>query len=222
MQRKVECMDINKCRLFEGLTKSQVYRLLESCGARRKEFQKGEIIFHEGESVTDFCIVENGSLEGVRFLIDGSRDVAAILSEGDVFGDVLAVSGSRGAPVTIVSREESSVIFVPFELFFSRIGVSENAIVLRNLIKCISDKYFDLNFRLSCVACRTLREKIMFYLHSVSGHSDAPFNIPFDRAALADFLCIDRSALSRELSRLKAEGHIDYYKNTFKIFQNER
>ena len=92
--------------------------------------------------------------------------------------------------------------------------------VLKNLIHSVSDKYFALQFRINCIACRSLREKIMYYLVTVGGHSKEPFNIPLDREALADFLCTDRSALSRELSSLRKDGIIDYYKNTFKLKQN--
>lgn len=217
MQRKAVYMDYSKCRLFDGLERSQSEELLRMCGARSRAFAKGEVVLHEGEIVTDFCIVESGMLEGVRYLIDGSRDVAAVFSEGDVFGDVLAVSGTQRAPVTIAANGESVVLFVPFECFFKCCVSDASARALRNLIQCISDKYFDLNFRLSCISCKTLRDKVLFYLQTVSRHSREPFNIPLDREALADFLRIDRSALSRELSKLKREGIIDYYKNTFKI-----
>ena len=177
-------------------------------------------MLREGEKVNDFCIIESGTLEGVRYLVDGLRDVAAVLTEGDVFGDVLAISGGRRSPVTVIARTESYVVFIPFDLFFSGIGGEVNAKVLKNLIHSVSDKYFALQFRINCIACRSLREKIMYYLVTVGGHSKEPFNIPLDREALADFLCTDRSALSRELSSLRKDGIIDYYKNTFKLKQN--
>ena len=213
-------MYIDKCRLFAGLTKSQAMRLLEAEGTKRICFKKGEVVLREGEKVNDFCIIESGTLEGVRYLVDGLRDVAAVLTEGDVFGDVLAISGGRRSPVTVIARTESYVVFIPFDLFFSGIGGEVNAKVLKNLIHSVSDKYFALQFRINCIACRSLREKIMYYLVTVGGHSKEPFNIPLDREALADFLCTDRSALSRELSSLRKDGIIDYYKNTFKLKQN--
>ena len=88
-------MYIDKCRLFAGLTKSQAMRLLEAEGTKRICFKKGEVVLREGEKVNDFCIIESGTIEGVRYLVDGLRDVAAVLTEGDVFGDVLAISGGR-------------------------------------------------------------------------------------------------------------------------------
>ncbi len=217
---KRENMFVKKCRLFDGISENQAMDILKTCGARSVNFRKGDVILHEGEFVSDIGIVESGFLEGVRYLVDGSRDVAAVFSEGDVFGDVLAVSGSRGAPITVLSRCDSTVAFVPFKRLFDNAEENDSR-VLYNLMKCISDKYFDLNFRLMCIACPTLRKKLLFYLGTVGGHSREPFNIPLDRAALADFLCTDRSALSRELSKMKRDGLLDFYKNTFRLFHSD-
>lgn len=213
-------MFIDKCRLFDGITEKQAIDILNSCGARSVSFRRGDVILHEGELVSDIGIVESGYLEGVRYLADGSRDVAAVFSEGGVFGDVLAVSGSRGAPITVISRCESRVTFIPFKRLFDNAEENDSR-VLYNLMKCISDKYFELNFRLRCIACPTLRKKLLFYLVTVGGHSREPFNIPLDRAALADFLCTDRSALSRELSKMKRDGLLDFYKNTFRLLSSD-
>ncbi len=209
-------MYIEKCRLFKGISHSDAEKILKNGKARQAVLEKGQTVFHEGAIIREIGIVAEGVLEGVRFLADGSRDVAAVLTVGDIFGDVLAVSEGRGAPITLVCASNAKILFLPFEGILCGKNPC-NITVLHNLLACISDKYFDLNFRISCITCRTLSEKIMFYLNGVSGGSREAFNIPLDRNALADFLCAERSALSRELSRLKKAGIIDYYKNTFKI-----
>jgi CRP-like cAMP-binding protein len=91
--------------------------------------------------------------------------------------------------------------------------------LIRNLLWAVSQKYFELQERLACLIQPTLRDKLLFYLKGVANKAGShTFNIPFDRAALAEYLNAERSALSRELSAMKRDQLIDYYKNTFKLY----
>ncbi|MEG2004070.1 MAG: Crp/Fnr family transcriptional regulator [Clostridia bacterium] len=184
-----------------------------------KKYQKGETAIHEGEICTEIGIVAQGKFEGLQYSINGTRELMGIFEIGDIFGDVLAMTDGKHSPVTVNASTDGEVYFVPFANF-EKSGTNRE-ILLKNLIKIISKKYFSLLFRANCLSKRTIREKILFYLSKQSEESkQTSFNIPFDRAALADFLNVDRSALSRELSAMKKEKTIDFYKNTFKLLDN--
>ncbi len=211
-------MIIQKCNLFEGIDAEQTAKILKSCKAVKRRYQKGSTVINEGETVNEIGIVESGELEGVRFFANGNRDVAAVFEAGDVFGGVLAVSGEKRSPVSVVCKTDCEVLFLNFENVLSD-AYNGNTALLHNILKCVCDKYFSLDMRVKCLAQRSIREKIMFYLNGFAKKAGEPFNIPLDRTALADYLSADRSALSRELSNMKTDGIIDYYKNTFVILK---
>lgn len=162
-------------------------------------------------------LILEGNCIGETFTESGRRDIAALLGEGEVFGDVLAMSRGGKSPVTLTAENNVLVMFIPFEKLMSA-SINPNNLLLHNLTQIISEKYFSLLFRVNCLSKPTLREKILYYLHEMKQKSgSSTFSVDFNRSQMADFLAADRSALSRELSNLKKEGIIDFYKNTFSI-----
>lgn len=221
MKRALDYEKMASYPLFAGLSAADIENFVNAPSVRVKMYAKGDILLCEGDESSEIGLLLAGSCVGETFSESGKRDFAARFFEGDVFGDVLAMSGKQKSPVSVSATAETKVLYIPFEKLFTADCV-KSAFLIKNLAKLISDKYFALLFRANCLSKPTLREKILFFLHeSRVFHGSDTFSVDFDRNELADFISADRSALSRELSRLKSEGMIDFYKNTFSLKNHE-
>lgn len=207
---------LSKCRLFEGLTEEEITRFAHASG-RTAMYSAGRTVLGEGESCSDIGILLSGSLIASSWDRWGKPSPVTKLSPGDIFGDVLASGTGRGSPVTVKAAASAEIIFIPFSALLNGETLkSGGQTVLKNLSAIISDKYFELFGRIRCLTAPTLRDKIYTMLYHY-GKAGETFSMPMDREKMAAYLDCDRSALSRELSRMKAEGIIDFYKNTFRI-----
>jgi len=198
--------------------------LLECLRAHIKHYDKGEFLLREQETVDCLGILMTGSVEASKLEISGKRLIISRLEQGDIFGDVLSLRSERHSPVTVTALENVAALLIPIVSLFSPCNkqcASHNKLI-QNLLNSVSAKFFELYNRISCITRSTTREKIMFFLKSMSkttctGPQGCVFSIPYDRAALAEYLNVDRSALSRELSAMKRDGLLDYHKNNFRL-----
>jgi len=194
--------------IFASFAPDELLQLVKSSGAFCRAYPKGGVIIAEGENSGNMGVLITGRCTGESVSEDGRRESVAHFAPGDVFGDILAMDPSSRSPVTVIADSESKVMFFPFEGLLSR-PCSVSARLLANLLGIVSHKYFALLFRASCISKPTLRGKILAFLHGMRIETgSSSFTVPYSRSELADFLACDRSALSRELSRMKAEGII--------------
>ena len=208
--------------LFKNLSPEELREFARGSGSFCRVYAKGEAVIREGESVGNIGVLVSGRCTGESVSEDGRRESVAHILPGDVFGDILAMNKDGKSPVTVRAAAESKVMFIPFVSLLSG-SCSVSARLMANLLGLVSQKYFSLLFRVSCVSKPTLRGKIAAYLHGMRIETGSQtFTVPFSRAELADFLACDRSALCRELSRMKSEGLIDYGKNRFNIIAFEK
>jgi CRP-like cAMP-binding protein len=209
-----------KTDFFKGLSASEAERFLACSGARLKTYPKKQTIIREQENVADIGIILSGTANAFKYDAGGKQVLISQVCAGSSFGEVLAAAGSKKSPVTVVADSGVTAVLIPFSkasnLCAKTCGF--HAQILSNLFGIISAEYFELFNRINCIIRPTLREKILFYLSfAAKGANGNTFNIPFNRAALAQYLNADRSALSRELAHMKKDGLIDYYKNSFVI-----
>ncbi len=208
-----------KCRLFEGLTEIEYENLMKCLSPVYQRYQKGEIAVMEGATLSDIGIIMGGTFEARKESIYGDSVIISRLSAGDLIGEALCASGNP-SPVTVFATEDCEVMFISFSRIMSTCssGCLYHKRLISNLTKTLAQQYFVLHDRISCLMLKSLKTKIMQYLLlCAKKEGKNTFNIPFDRDGLAAYLGCDRSALSRELARLKEDGIIDYYKNSFKI-----
>lgn len=212
-----------KTKLFEGICASDAKALLSCLRARLSAYEANSDIIFEQSEIRDIGVIVSGSAYAYKTDLSGKRIIMTMLEAGSVFGEVLSASLKKKSPVTVTATEPVLVVLIPNDGVVSRCvqACLRHEKLLLNLMDIISCKYFDLHERISCIIRPTLREKILFYLRGCSKNAgNCVFTIPFDRAALAEYLNADRSALSRELSAMKREGVIDYYKNSFRLLRH--
>ena len=203
--------------LFQGLSQTEIDRILDTTGYTQKKYYAGEMIMHQGDKVHDIGIVTSGVATGKKYTADGEEIVVQVLTENKIFGDVLSGADGFASPVTVQAQTDCSILFINYEkLLYSPLPQAHR--ILQNMIQNISLKYFAQNRRMEILMMKSVRSKVMAYMQwQATVNSSNSFSINMDRQLMADFLGVDRSALSRELSRMKKDGLIDYHKNRFTL-----
>lgn len=217
MQRNKNLEEIS---LFDGFSKPEKTELMLCIDAEMIRCENEKIILHEGDRNTWIFIVLAGEAYGVKYDLSGREVIYTKMTRGSIFGDMLAVSVNNESPVTIRASAGTEILRFCFENLVAPEGESPALRVrlLKNLTSELAQKYFDLQVRMNCLLCPTLREKIIEYLQNeVRKQKGYTFNITLNREKLASYLNIDRSALSRALSSMKKDGILDFYKNSFKL-----
>lgn len=205
--------------LFCGLDGPELEALVHCLAPARRSFGRGEVLLRAGEPGGSVGVVLCGAIEAHRTAPDGTCVPMAHMEPGGVFGDVLGGS-SLTSPVTVTAAEPCTVLFFSYQRLLTQCGCGcpAHARLLQNLVRTISDKYFALSRRIELLMLKSLRAKICVYLLAEAECAGADtFNIRYTRAQLAEHLGCDRSALSRELSRMQADGLIATYKSSFKL-----
>lgn len=206
---------LNENILFSGLSDQRIQAVLDSTGYTQKKYSAGDIIVHQGDAVHNIGIVTAGSATGKKYTANGEEIVVSVLTENKIFGDVLSGADGFASPVTVQARTDCTVLFINYEkLLYSPHPQAHR--ILQNMIQNISLKYFAQNKRMEILMMKSVRSKVTAYLEwQRSAKGSRSFSIDMDRQLMADFLGVERSALSRELSRMKKDGLIDYHKNSF-------
>ena len=203
--------------LFKGLSESQIADILSTAYHSEKSFRDGEIIVHQGDIINNIGIVLAGNATGKKYTPEGEEIIVSYMDTNKIFGDVLSGAIGFASPVTVQAVGSCRVLFIDYnQLLYSRHPLAHR--VLQNMIQSISRKYFAQNKRMDILMLKSVRSKVLSYLEwqrQIKGGKT--FSIDLDRRLLADFLGVERSALSRELSRMKADGLIDYHKNNFTL-----
>lgn len=212
--------DLTKTSLFSDIAPYEIEELLDCIHARRVEYAKGDVILEEGSNVNHFGIILSGRGRAVKQDAAGRPIIITLLEKGSEIGVILAASLAHPSPVSVQVQEDATILMIPFSGILDRYQKScpKHDLLLRNYIKIIADKGLLLHERIDCLLKPTVRDKILTYLLRISHQQKKIFfTVPLDRNAMAEYLNVDRSALSRELSKMKRDGLIDYHKSVFKL-----
>lgn len=210
--------------LFAGIETAQLATLLPTLCPQEQTFYKEDIILRVGQQSNRIGILLVGALQPLRHTPDGTLVPMPVMQPGSIFGDVLG-GASIASPVTIQASSDCTVVWLPYTALLcpSHLPDAAHGILLQNLLRIISDKYFDLSFRIDLLVQKTLRAKVSAYLLSQAELQGCnTFAIPFTRAQLATYLNCERSALCRELSRMQQEGLLETYQKSFKLLHPEQ
>ena len=218
MKKYIEVL--RQCPLFEDIEEENLLRMLNCLGAKIGEFDKKYTIFAEGKPATYIGIVLSGSVQIVQTDFYGNRSILEISRAGEIFCEAFACAEVKSIPVSVVAAEPSEIMFINcshiLHTCHNNCGFHQKLIF--NLMKSLARKNLVFHRKIEITSKRSTREKLMAYLmFCASKENSSFFEIPFDRQELADYLGVERSGLSAEISKLKKEGVIDAHKNTFKL-----
>lgn len=213
---------LEKCALFQGIDRTDLPGMLACLGARVTTVGRHQAIFSEGDEANFVGILLSGSAQILKEDFYGDRSIVSTVLPGELFGESFACAGVPSLPVSIVASEDAEVMILDSR----RIGVScSNACafhsrMIYNLLKIVAGRNLEFNKKLDIMSRRTTRDKLMAYLLGEAKRNGSnSFSIPYDRQGLADFLAVERSAMSAEISKLRREGVLESEKNHFKLLQ---
>ena len=208
--------------LFHGVKENEIDRLLSCLGAREKSYKKNEIIFRAGSIVHEIGLVESGSVNIVVNFYWGNSNIFGHVAEGMIFAENYAAIPGRELICDVVAAESCEILFLDLNKLLTTCsnGCIFHQRLIHNLLRISAMKNLNLSTRMMHTAPKSMREKLLSYLSEqamINGNSH--FFIPFDRQQLADYLGVDRSALSSELSKMKKDGLISFKKNEFTLHE---
>lgn len=206
--------------LFAGIEEENLTGMLHCTGYRLADYRKGQVISLEQEEVRHIGVVLTGAVDMVLEDLWGNKSLLVRQRATEMFGETFACSRDHRALATFVAAEDSRVVFIPFHKIMHTCSHScqFHHRLIENMVQIIADKNRELLRKVDVVSKKTLREKILAYLSVQAQTQESRYiEIPLGRVELAQYLCADRSALTRELEKMRADGLIDFHKNTFKI-----
>lgn len=215
---------LRKTSLLHGMTDEELTALMESLSPRVRRYDKGELLLMAGYETKEVGLILEGEITAAKPMPDGTSITMARMGPGGVFADVLA-GGRSKSPVNVAAASPCLVLYLPCAALLRPCGEPNTAHwkLLQNWLETISKKYFSLDRRLELLCCKSLRGRICLWLLEQREQTGSDtFTIAMTRSELAAYLNCDRSALSRELSRMQEEGLIELFRSTFKVTDPEK
>lgn len=211
---------LKNTKLFSGVGEEELASMLGCLGSTAKIYKKGEYILHAGEHIDQIMVLVDGSLHIQKDDYWGKRSIINRVSAGEMFGEAYASPDSGALLNDVVAVEDSAVIFFDVNRILSVCpsACKFHSLTIRNLLFAISEKNRKLDVKLGYMSNRTTRDKLLSYFSDeAKRQKSSSFVIPFNRQQLADFLSVDRSAMSNELGKMRDEGLIQFEKNHFML-----
>lgn len=211
---------LKNTQMFAGVGEDEIDAMLSCLDARLKTYKKGEYVLRQGEHLSDIIVLAAGSLHIQKDDYWGNRSILGHITVGETFGEAYIAPESGAILNDVLAVEDSSVIFFNVRRILTTCSSAcrFHAMVVQNMFFAISEKNRKLVQKLGHMSKRSTREKLMSYLsEEAKKQKSSSFAIPFNRQQLADFLSVDRSAMSNELCKLRDEGLIEFEKNMFRL-----
>ena len=206
--------------LFAGVDEAALREMLNCLNPRQSSYRKGEVILAAGERTRCFGLVLTGGVLVAQDDYWGNRNILAALGPGELFAESFAAQPDVALNVSVIADAPTAVLFLELRRVLTTCpsACPHHRRIIENLLVVLAARNQRLNEKLTHVSQRGTRQKLLSYLSAEAQRKGTPvFEIPFNRQQLADYLSVDRSALSAELSNLKAEGVLDYHRSAFKI-----
>lgn len=219
MKRYLEIL--KSVALFKGIEESDLQSILSCLSAKVTHFDKGQIVFICGENIKSFGIVLSGQVQIVQEDYCGNKCIIANIDAGNLFGEAFTFADIKTLPVSIFSTTESDLLFIDSHRLVSPCTkvCDFHSRLIYNMLNIIAMKNISLTQKIEFTSKRTTREKLLAYLFAEAKKAKSSrFSIPFNRQELADYLSVDRSAMSAELCKLRDDGILKFSKSQFELF----
>ncbi len=206
--------------LFHGITEDEIAEVLSCLNARERKFKKDDVVFRAGISVSEIGLVETGSVNIVVNFYWGNSHIFGHVGQGQIFAENYAAIPGKELVCDVVASENSEILFLDMSRLLTSClkGCAFHHRIIHNMLRISAQKNLNLSSRMMHTAPKSLRGRLLSYLSERAlEHGSPSFTIPFDRQQLADYLAVDRSAMSNELSKMRRDGLLTYHKNEFTL-----
>lgn len=204
--------------LFAGIDQVELGEMLQCLQARTAHYSKGDYILHTGDPVESLGVLLAGKVLVIHEDFWGSRNLMASLSPGQCFAETFACIPQTPLNVSVVAESPSTILFLNVQRILAVCPetCAHHTRMVRNLLAEMAQKNIAFSQKLTHLGQRSTRAKLLSYLSAESQRQGSvEFDIPFNRQQLADYLFVERSGLSQELSKMRDEGLIEFHKNHF-------
>jgi len=220
----VDTVFLSKTKLFSGLSPKEIEDVLHCLDATLRKYHKGDIIYSAGERISKIGLLLNGGASVENNDIWGNRNILDSLTSGKIFGENYAFLPEEPLMVNVVANRSCEVMFLNVQRLVSEnsCGCGAEQKLLKNLVQISASKSLNLSRRIFHTSAKTIRGRLLSYLsYQALLWGSTSFDIPFNRQELADYLSVDRSAMSFELSKMQKEGILKTTKNHFSLHSDE-
>ncbi len=222
MEKNLEIL--KSANLFQGIEESDLPPLLSCLSAKTAHYDKGQTVFFGGESPKRFGVVLSGEVQIVQDDYYGNRSILARIGPGNLFGESFACTEIGSLPVGVIATADSELLFIDCRRLATPCAkaCAFHGRLIQNMLNIVAMKNIALTQKIEFISKRTTREKLLAYLSAEAKRAGSGrFCIPFSRQELADYLSVERSAMSAELSRLRDDGMLTFHKNEFELLGSD-
>ena len=206
--------------LFAGVTPENVEKMLSCLSIRQRVYDKDAYILTAEQIPREIGVVLRGSVNLIKEDYWGNRAILAVVEAGGLFGEAFVCARAETLPVSVVGHKEGSVLLIGRDRILpaAPAACGFHAALIANLMKILAEKNIALTRKMKHITKKTTREKVLSYLSECAVSSAGEtFEIPFSRQELADYLSVERSALSATLGKMRDEGLLTFHKNRFRL-----
>lgn len=211
---------LRKCPLFNQIEDESLVRALGCLGAKEKSYKKGDTVLAEGQEAKYFGIVLKSSVQLERVDYYGNRSILTSIEPSQLFGEAFACAGIKSLPIDVIAAEDTDIFFIDVRHIASPCegACAFHAQLIINLLNIVAKKNLILHQKIEITSKHSTREKLMTYLLLQEKNTGSrTFTIPYNRQELADYLGVERSGLSAEISKLRNEKVLECKRSTFTL-----
>lgn len=211
---------IKKCPLFTGMDLSQLRTLFDCLLATTQFYEKQTYILSAGSPVTTVGIILSGEIHILQEDFWGNRTILARGEAGDLFGEAFSCAEIKHLPISVLAVQPSHILMIDYHRIITTCSSAciFHATLIQNMLRILAAKNVMLTQKIEFLTKKTTREKLLAYLSAQAQQAgNAKFQIPFNRQELAEYLSVERSAMSSTLSKMQAEGILAFHKNEFHL-----
>ena len=215
--------ELRRCTLFQGMSEKELADALRALKSEERRYGRNETVFAAGETTEKMGLVLAGSVTVESCDLWGNRSILSHVGPGEFFAETYAMLSTEPLLVDVRANEPSQILFLRIGGLDCLTGEARwQTLLLKNLLEITAEKNLRLSARSFHTAPKTIRARLMAYLNAQSvKKGSAEFSVPFDRQQLADYLNVERTALSKELGRMKRDGILEVRKNCFRLITKE-
>ncbi len=220
MKKNQDLTTLQKCPLFKDMGAEQIAALLDCLAATEQTFAKDSVIFLAGQRVSTLGVVLSGAALLVQDDYWGRRGIIDRIEPAGLFGEAFACSQEEKLPVSVLAAEDCAVMFLDYRRVVTTCSNTcrFHSRLISNMLAVLAVKNVHLVRKMEHLTRRGIRGKVLSYLSAEALRvGSGSFEIPFNRQELADYLAIERTALSAELSKMQREGLLQYSRNYFEL-----
>ena len=211
---------IKNSPIFFGISEEELKEMLQCFNARIKNYENGELIIRQGDMINNIYLVLSGTVNIEKDSYWGRRIIVSQLGANDNIALAFVASKNVESSIDAIAVENTKLLILSYQKCTTMCQnvCTKHKLLINNLFEILSKENIELLQKIENISQKTIREKLLTYLSNVARRAKSNiFEIPFNRQDLADYLNIDRSAMSFELSKMQKDGLIKFDKNKFML-----